>query len=442
MGVSMMHNIEKRLLAEREQLQSIQAPTSLEETLKKALHYKTKKKKRHVRLFIAAALIMLTILAGYNYNALAYYSKKILGFENHLSGTLKQLNEDGFGQSIDQSITLEDGTILTINGIISDENQLLLLYTLFNENGLEDSKADSIWLAKISGFMTNSAASGGSGSYNATMTELKMISSFEPVNPFAKSLTLHVWDEPFPNDSVNNFEITFKHDPNKAMQANMKLPLNETFEFDLGSITVQSITASPTMTMLEGRLKMEYTDEIEYLFYAPYDGLKLKANGNRYVSKTGSRRTTEDSGTTFEVHYDALPLELDSLELVLEHSLGYDDMTKEIDLSTQLETYLPIIDEREIMINDVNQTSQSIEITVATDDYMIVDQLFLKTATGDTVPVHDVHLLGQKMQRSTRLMNERTYIFKTQEQPDTLIIEGIYYKKPFQQTVTIPLKQK
>ena len=435
-----MNKIEERLLEEREKIQSIQAPPSLEKRLQEALNIKTKQKKKQFSLLIAVAAIVLTFLISYNYNALAYYSKKILGFENYIFGTLRELNESGFGQPIDQRITFEDGTILTINGIISDENQLILFHTLYNENGLEDSLVNSIRLSKISGFLTHSYHMSGSGSYNSGKTELKMIDSFEPVHPFAKNLTLHIWYQPDPNAADEIIEISFKHDPNKAMRATYKLTLNETFEFDLGTITVKSLTASPTMTTIEGTIDMNDIDNQQFSIYDPHKDLILVANENFYNAPKSFGSKTSITGTTFDVRYDALPTDLHSLQLVMQYSTGYEEIVKEIDLQTQLETYIPMIDGREILINDIKETYEGIEITVATDNDLSLDKLFLQTVTGEIVPNHSIDFHGQKMQRSTRYMNESTYTFKTKVQQEALMIDGIYYKKEYGQTTDIPIR--
>ncbi len=60
---------------------------------------------------------------------MAYYSKKILGVDPVLNGTLKQLNEEGLGQPVDETITLTNETKFTVNGVMTDENQLILFYT-------------------------------------------------------------------------------------------------------------------------------------------------------------------------------------------------------------------------------------------------------------------------------------------------------------------------
>ena len=78
------------------------------------------------------------IFVGYNYNGFAYYGKKIMGFDDLMSGTLAELNEEGMGQTIGKSVLLEDGTEFTVDGIMTDANQLILYYTLTNTKETDD----------------------------------------------------------------------------------------------------------------------------------------------------------------------------------------------------------------------------------------------------------------------------------------------------------------
>src|SRR5690625_3587076 len=178
-----MKSIEKKLTEEREKIDNITAPPELAEKLSGALDNIPAKRKRNNSFFmkIAVAAIIFIVFTGYNYNALAYYSKKILGFDDIIHDTLKALNEADMGQVIDESLKLEDGTTFTIDGIMSDENQFVLFYTITNPNGVES--IDLPFLT-ISGFMTTSSRNHGSGIYSDDGTEYKAIDHFEPIKPF------------------------------------------------------------------------------------------------------------------------------------------------------------------------------------------------------------------------------------------------------------------
>lgn len=115
------------------------------------------------------------MIVGYNYNAFAFYGKKLIGFDELITGTLKDLNEEGMGQIIEKKTTLVDGTELTINGIMTDANQMIIYYTLANPVGIEDTTTtrNDFWASKITGFLTNASAESGVSSINDAGTELK-----------------------------------------------------------------------------------------------------------------------------------------------------------------------------------------------------------------------------------------------------------------------------
>ena len=144
-----------------------------------------------------------------------------LGFDEVINGTLKELNEEGMGQIVEKKTTLEDGTDLIIEGIMTDANQLIMYYTLSNPNGIEDSNSDPFRLSRITGFLTNSNVESGTSIINEDHTEIKGTMSFEPVSPFAKKLTLHYWQQ-LQNNQMREGSISFPYNPNEAMQTKIK----------------------------------------------------------------------------------------------------------------------------------------------------------------------------------------------------------------------------
>ncbi|WP_374016169.1 DUF4179 domain-containing protein [Paenibacillus thiaminolyticus] len=63
----------------------------------------------------AAALIL--IIGIYEYPAFAYYGSKLVSWTS-LSCT--EVAEHGYGQRVDKSTTLDDGTVITINSVVAD----------------------------------------------------------------------------------------------------------------------------------------------------------------------------------------------------------------------------------------------------------------------------------------------------------------------------------
>ena len=137
-------------------------------------------------------------------------------------------------------------------GIIADANQLVMYYTLYNPHGLDQSH-EPIRLDSINGFLTKSYPASGTSVMNEEQTEIKGIITFDSVNPFAKKLTLHYMQMPYSAEQMSPGTLTFPYNPNQALQTQLRQSINKTLKVDQGSLTFQSITATPTQTVVRGR---------------------------------------------------------------------------------------------------------------------------------------------------------------------------------------------
>ena len=173
----------KEFEKKREQLQKLQVPEDFEARLRNKLNAAPKKKKRIAPWLISAAILFLGF-AVINYPALAFYGKTLFGYEEIMSESIQKLNEEGYGQAINEQITLHDGTILTIEGIMADRNQLEMYYHVTGD-GMDFfynfNFPKLTWWTK----MYNASH----GSFDPTQN--KGVQAFESVSPFARNLTLH-----------------------------------------------------------------------------------------------------------------------------------------------------------------------------------------------------------------------------------------------------------
>ncbi|WP_284638288.1 DUF4179 domain-containing protein [Paenibacillus silviterrae] len=136
-----MERVVRMLIDEREKMGSITAPDGLEERLRHALTRTPDKRKRSRAPKLTATAMALAILVstiGYNYEGFAYYGQRILGFDEVMTGTLKELNAAGLGQTVDRHATLQDRTELIVSGVMADANQIILYYVLRNPEGINE----------------------------------------------------------------------------------------------------------------------------------------------------------------------------------------------------------------------------------------------------------------------------------------------------------------
>ncbi|MCT8136689.1 DUF4179 domain-containing protein [Anaerobacillus sp. CMMVII] len=422
-----MNNIEKQLEREKQRIDAMSAPPELEGRLRNTLNTKSQKPRRFTSLWkmVAAALVLFTIV-GYHYNGFAYYGKKLFGFDELVNGTLQQLNEAGMGQVIDKTISLENGTELTIDGIMTDANRTILYYTLTNPNGVE--YGDDFSPSEITGFLTKAYVSSGTGLLNEEGTELKGMMDFDAVSPFAKKLTLHFRHQ-LENGQMLQKDLTFPYNPNKALQAEIKQTINKKIQFDKGTATFKTLSATPTMTVIKGTLNVENFDRLPLGLH----GIDLIANG-KPVEILGSSSSSSLRGTKFEIRYDALPEQLNSLELHIKEFIGY---------ATLQETYsiqqsIALMGEYELLIKDVKVTPERVELTIATDEFVLLDGVSIGTDTTKTPLLTTIGQIDTK-QADGRMLKERTLLFETTTMPDTLFIEGIHYLKQYDERIAIPI---
>ncbi|WLR54708.1 DUF4179 domain-containing protein [Mesobacillus subterraneus] len=422
-----MKKIEEVLNEEKRRLADMAPPPDFEARMRSALDAKPsiKQKRRNPYVIMAAVGVLCFMLIGYNYNALAFYGKKIFGYEEIMTGTMKDLNDKGMGQIIDKKTTLSDGTELIIDGIMTDPNQLVMYYTLFNPQGLEDSLDYAFIGDEITGFLTNAHSGGSMSKVNDAGTEIKGTMYFDPVSPFSKKLTLHFWQ----GEEHREGSITFPYDPNKAMQTQIKQSIKETVKVDKGSVTFKTITATPTLTVIEGKMDVDNFNRLHFGF----EGVKLMANGQS-IDNMGYGVQSTFNGSKFDLRFDGLPEELHSLELVFNEFVGYQKLSEQIPLGNNTHHDL---EGKDLWIKSVVPTERGIEITIETDWNLLLDGVSIQS--GDKVtPLKTT--IGQRLDRNTdKFTSERTMVFDTKSMPEDLLIEGFHYVKNYNHKIEIPV---
>jgi hypothetical protein len=432
MEVIFMDQIEKQLLEEKKKIDAIKVPEELEGRLRNALHTTPKRAKRIILPWkLVAVALCIIVIIGTQYNAFAYYGKKLLGFDEMISGTLKELNNEGMGQIVDQKRILEDGTELIIDGIMTDENQLILYYTMRNLDGLEGYDAGFFSSFNITGFLTKSHHMSGTSIMNEDQTEIKVIDTFEPVSPFAKKLTLN-YRQDLQNGQWLDDSISFSYNPNKAMQTEVHQRIKETVTVDQGEVTFNNIIASPMSTVIKGKLNVENFDRMNIGLH----GVELIANGSP-VELIGSGSRSALGGSKFEIRYDGLPEQLESLMLVMKEFVGYQVLQEKIPLNSSREE-LYMLEDKELWVRNVSSTGEGIEITIVTDEDVLLDGVSVETENG-LIPLKTTVKQDYLEQENGKILKERTLVFETKLEPKYLLLEGMHYVKAYHHVIDIPI---
>lgn len=426
-----MSNIEDKLAEEKKRINSCTAPDELESRLREALNKAPNKQTRHATLWkLVAVAMFFIVIIGYQYNGLAYYGKKLFGFDEMMTGTLMELNEEGLGQIVDETVTLVDGTKLTIEGVMADSNQLILYYSLNNPKGIHDDIRDYFRFLPISGFLTKSFPTSGTFIVDDKQTEIKGTQSFEPVSPFAKKLTINFQQSMNNSQTVEEF-VTIPYNPNEALQTAIKQSINKAIKVDKGTITFETIRATPTMTVVEGKLNVENFDRVPDALW----GISLYANGKEITSLGGGHQSSL-LGRKFSLNYDALPKDLHSLELKINEFAGYENVDKKLALATN--NNRTILNEKELWIQDIHTTSEMIEITIRTDNDVMLDGVSIETE-GEVTPLKTIVRQSYVTLENGQQMKERTLLFDSNTEPEFIYINGMHFMKKYGDKIEIPV---
>jgi len=441
--VIVIKTIDERLQEHKQTLNIVRAPLELESRLRNALERVPTKKRNmnRVMTWAASSAAALLLIAGtYQYPAFAYYRDKLFNKMELITLSFSEVEKQGYGQMVNKSKTLNDGTIITINGVIADENALLMYYTINRPAGsvFTDNSTLRYGADKMQGFLTDSDVKGGSGNYSKDKTQFEGIYKFEPVSPFSRTLTV-TFSEWLDNGERASYPISFKFEANKAMNSMLKKNISKSISVDQGTVHYDSITASPTSTIVKGHYKMDYEGlprfSAETKLYV--NGTEVKYWGMR------SERSAEKGIPEFEIEFDVLPTDkLETIKLVLENFTGYQKVEEPISLASPSDQSIEIGDDK-VWIRSVTKTDIGYDIVIARKQFTILESKNLSVqAGGIVVPVSSISESRPWDLNNGNILWEQTYSFNTMEEPEYLLLDGFYYIKTYNKTISIPLDTK
>lgn len=436
-----MRTIEEKLQEHKQSFNSVQAPPELEGRLRNALQNVPAKQRKRSKALLwvsSAAAAFILIVGMYQYPAFAYYGAKLLDRSELTSLSFTEVAEQGYGQTVNKSKTFDDGSVITINGVIADDNAFLMYYTIDFPAGSRfgpEDRSSHYNVDKLHGFLTDSYPKEGYGNYSNDGSQYKGVYKFEPVSPFSRTLTatFNKWQD---NGEQASSPISFKFEANKAMKSIINQKISKSVAVDQGTVHYDSITASPTSTILRGHYELENTNKGHPLFFAK---TKLLVNGTEV--NYGSYTNMGFQG--FELEFDILPTDkIKTLELVLENFDGYQKVEEPISLASPSDQSIRIGGEK-LWIRSVTKTDSGYDIVIARKQFTILDTDSLSVQVGgDIVPVSSISASRPWNLNNGNMLWEQTYSFNTADKPEQLLLEGFYYIKTYDKKITIPIDSK
>jgi hypothetical protein len=432
-----MDEIEKFFDARKEEIEHIQAPDELEQRLNKALKDRTSKnRKRWFGGKIAAACVVCLLLA-YNFDTLAYYSGKIIGYSEVMNGTLAQLNEFGKGQIVDKSYTFKNGVNVTVDAIMMDETQLIAFYTIENPKGDVD---DIVMVPDLAGKQKRYNSQSGQGILNEDETTLKWVESFEPLHFSEKTLTFSF--SVLEDITNEKGEITFDIDRKKAMGHTLKAKINKSVELDKGKIYFDTILAAPTRTVITGKIQniLELAlDEVKNERLRP-KGLEIKLIANdKEIGTQSSGMRTDMKGISFDVDYDALPEKLESLKLEVLKFTSDHDVNEVISLDREVAGQKFELLQQDLIINKIYEVDGKTYINITTQEDTIFTKLYLLDGDKKIELNKTIEDQYEKTEEGKSL-HTRTLEFGGIAKTYKLDIKTMTYSKEYNQVIELPIK--
>ncbi len=421
-----MNNLEKLLDNEKGKLDTLEVPSDMENRLRNSLNSIPSKKKKSVRSK-AAALIIVVLLLGYNMNTLAYYGKQLIGYENVMDGTLSELNKLGKGQIIDKSYTFNNGVKITLDGVMLDDNKMIIFYNINDHDG--DMQNSNPIVPNVIGVFGKQYYGGGQGMMDESFKNMNWVMEYDSPQFYEKKMKMQ-----FSLDGEQG-EILFKLDRNKAMGHSIKLNINEKIQVDGRNITIKSLMASPTSTVIKGQIQNILELGLDYIkeerFRPEELSVILIADGIE-IETRGSGMGTNNKGINFDISYDALPEDTKKVELKLT-SFGGDHDTKELVKLVKGESKSIKALNQDISIDNIYEEKGKTYITITTEENLVLSRVYLnvdgekisllKTIPGDLDKIVD----GDNV----RINSTRTLEFEGTGEELQLDIQRIRYNKEY-----------
>lgn len=420
------------------EIDKLKVSEELEERLRGALRERTsqKKIKHNWKVKAAAAALIAVMLIGYNMDTLAFYGKKLIGYDGVMTDTLKKLNELGKGQPIDKSYTFKNGVTVTLDGVMVDDNQLLAFYTIKDPRGNVD-KLDIEVSSLMEGKEDWNYMKSGIGEINDTKTEMKYKVAFGKPTFLEKELK---WSFTLVDGNKRETgDITFILDKKKAMGYILKKNINQNIKTDQTKIRFESITASPTTTRIEGTIQNIFELAIDEIIGGGFRpsalDIKLIVNGKE-VGEQASEMGTNMNGITFIKEYDALPSDIKTLQIKLVSFEADHKVNEQVELKKSEENKNIEILGQKIEINKVYESKGETYVTITTKEDVVLSKVYM-IMDGKKVELQETISSKENKNMDGTISHTRTLHFAGTGKELKLEIKGLRYHKVYNQVIDV-----
>lgn len=426
-------------------IDNIEVPDELEERLRGALEKSERKPEKRNWLIrhklIAALLAFVLFLGAANHNALAYYGKKILGYNQVTYGSIKELNEQGMGQEINKTYTFKNGTTVTLNGAMLDENKLIIMYKI-KGNGIEASEIASEYSStEIKGRLKSYSSISGYGQSSNDKKEISYIQEYKSPSLFETTLTFELQSTSKDASNGEIGKITFNLDRNKAIKGTFKSTIMKSVVSEGIEYKFTTMTATPLSVVIQGNVT---DDKAGAIFNR--EGLKKQLDielTETYI-KDGKAVTeniplkdfgtsSDLSGIKFKYEFDGLKSGLKSLTLNVVKTEDKKLVDKTIAVKDGTNNISVIQNSEELIIKNVKINGNKTYVTFNTPKDVAFDTaLFI----GDK-QIQTLSSSINKIKVNGKDVNEKVYCFDGSGDTMKLMFKEISHEQYINQGINL-----
>lgn len=445
-----MSDIDKELTKKKCEIENIELPEDLELRLRIALDSDKKNISKtkaawiwFIRHRAAIAIVAFIIFFGAsNYDVLAYYSKKIIGYDEITYGSIKELNEKGMSQKIDKSYTFRNGTQVTLDGVMMDENKLILMYRIKADT---EEKVSNLSIFELKGAFKEYSPSSGYGKSSDDRKEIAWVQEFQAPNIFDRNLVFKIMSTSKDASSGEIAQIKFKLDLNKAVKRMLKLSIYNNIEFGGVKYKFNELTATAMSVTVKGNIETSSEKDFK-LFTSDLTGTRRNSvlelwetynvNGKLVTEKIQggiSNIRSDGKNISFECSFQGLKPGFKKLELNL---LKTSDMTM-IDKSLPINTDTREVDvtdkHNELIIKEVRTPAGRTIVKFNTENDVAFD-------TALFIDGNQVNTLSESQKnikiKNTKLL-EKTYVFDGTGSDMKLMFKTINHESNINKQITL-----
>lgn len=398
--------------------------------------------KLKLKKVIAAAVLLVVIIYGLNYDVLPYYGKKILGYDQISSGSFKELNELGRGQEINKSYKFKNGVEVILDGVMFDENKLTVMYRVKRENG---DKIENLSISKLKGMFKTYHMSNGHGIISDDKKEISWMQDFQPPSVFDRNVTFSIFSNFNDISKGEEGRISFKIDMDKAIKRVVKSSINKTIESQGIKYNFTTLSASQMSVLIDGTIQVN-DEKGKELLCGPINGIRrdLKVelletyikDGNAItetIQEMGSSKGSSNDGINFQYEFDGLKPNLKSLTLNVLSTEDIRFIDKNLNINKSTKNEMVVQDSDELFVKEVKVESGNTVVTfIGQEDVIFDTALFIEEVQATELEVNSKIIDDNGIK-----ILEKTYKFKGTAETMKLMFKTLSHRTLINKPIVI-----